>query len=196
VSSCRRGGGSVGGWLGGLRWRRPLGHRLERTCREGAVSLQPSCAPGSKNRVIRRPTSPGRSGWMSLLRTAVWHAAPGVGAQAGNGPANAMVVLRPAASDTGLCCDDATRHGGPSMSTVAPERGWPQGIKASLGRVFVTVSSSRGFVEGVHEHGRSRTGHYACSRRVRVEITPNGTVGLLTTLSYLLPGPLSHFHAG
>ena len=34
-------------------------------------------------------------------------------------------------------------------SEIAPERGWPQGIKASLGRVFVTVSSSRGFVEGV-----------------------------------------------
>jgi hypothetical protein len=30
-----------------------------------------------------------------------------------------------------------------------PDRGWAQGINASLGRVLVTVSSSRAFVEGV-----------------------------------------------
>ena len=32
---------------------------------------------------------------------------------------------------------------------TAPERGWSQGVKASLGRVLVRVSSSRGFVEAV-----------------------------------------------
>jgi hypothetical protein len=36
-----------------------------------------------------------------------------------------------------------------AYSESARDRGWPQGIIASLGRVLVMVSSSRGFVEGV-----------------------------------------------
>jgi hypothetical protein len=40
-----------------------------------------------------------------------------------------------------LCCTPGTRG--------ALGSGWAQGINASLGRVLVTVSSSRGFVEGV-----------------------------------------------
>jgi hypothetical protein len=36
-----------------------------------------------------------------------------------------------------------------AQNDKARNRCWPQGINASLGRVFVMVSSSRGFVEGV-----------------------------------------------